>query len=119
LLQKGTLEDKIHRVEKGDVIESIAQKYDLTVNEIMDLNEDITKESILQIGQEVHVTAYEPFMDVLVEKEQIKEKEIPFEKEIKETDDLYVGEKEVVQKGNDGKKEVRYAIEEKNGERVE
>lgn len=118
LLKKGTLEDEVHHVEEGDVIESIAEKYDLTTEEILDLNEELTEDSVLQIDQEIHVTALQPFMDVVVDKEKVVKKKISFEKEVEETDDLYEGEKEVTQKGKDGKEEVHYAINEENGERV-
>src|SRR5699024_7954026 len=73
LLKKGTLEDEVHHVEKGDVLESIATDYDLTTEEILELNPDVTEDSILQIDQKIHVTAYQPFMDVLVEKDKVNE----------------------------------------------
>src|SRR5699024_4744393 len=105
LLEKGTLEDEIHLVEEGEVLESIASDYDLSADEILRINPDLTADSILQIDQEIHVTAYQPYMDVLVEKEQVDEKKVPFDKEIEKTDELYKGEKEVVQEGKDRSEE--------------
>ena len=72
MLEKGTLEDKVHTVNKGEVLGDIAGKYDLTVDELLDLNDDLNEDSILQIGQEVHVTDYEPFVDVIVKKRRIE-----------------------------------------------
>lgn len=117
-LEKGTLEDEVHEVEKGEVLESIANDYDLSMDDILEVNSGITEDSTLQIDQEIHVTAYHPYMDVLVEEERTDEEKTPFEKKVEETDDLYKGEKEVTQKGSDGKKEVHYAIMKKNGERI-
>lgn len=116
LLSKGTLEDKKHTVVEGDVFEKIADEYDLTTEELLELNPDLNADSILQIDQELNVTVLESYTEVVVEVEEVKEKTAKFETEIIESDDLYKGEEEVKQSGKDGKKEVHYKIEKKNGE---
>src|SRR5699024_10528643 len=118
LLEKGSLEDEVHLVEEGEVLESIADDYGLTLDEILEINPDLTADSPLQPDQEVHVTAYHSYMDVLVEKESVDELKIPFETKIEKTDELHEGEKEVAQEGKDGKEEVSYTIREKNGKQV-
>src|SRR5699024_634888 len=45
MLEKGTLEDKVHTVNKGEVLGDIAGKYDLTVDELLDLNDDLNEDS--------------------------------------------------------------------------
>nr|WP_156645452.1 peptidoglycan DD-metalloendopeptidase family protein [Lentibacillus sp. JNUCC-1] len=117
-LQKGTLEDKVHKVEKGDVLESIAQQYDLTKKTIMELNEGLTDETVLQIDQEIHVTEYEPLVKVLVKEEERVEKKIAYETEHKQSDELLKGETKVKQKGKDGKKQLHYVIQQENGKAV-
>ncbi|SFB30118.1 Murein DD-endopeptidase MepM and murein hydrolase activator NlpD, contain LysM domain [Lentibacillus halodurans] len=111
MLEKGTLEEKVHKVEKGEVLGDIAGKYDVTIDELLELNDGLEKDSILQIDQEIHVTDYKPFVDVIVQKEQMKKETIDYETEIIESDDLYKGDKEVKQEGQEGKKEVHYALE--------
>ena len=118
LLEKGSLEDEVHLVEEGEVLESIADDYGMTLDEILEINPDLTADSPLQPDQEVHVTAYHSYMDVLVEKESVDELKIPFETKIEKTDELHEGEKEVAQEGKDGKEEVSYTIREKNGKQV-
>lgn len=115
LLEKGTLLDKVHTVEEGDVLGSIADQYNLTTEKLLDLNETLLDDTVLQIGQEVHVTEYAPFVNVVVTKEELIEEEIAYEKEVQQSDELYKGEKEIKQEGQDGKKEVHYAIEIVNG----
>ncbi|WP_117161390.1 M23 family metallopeptidase [Paraliobacillus sp. X-1268] len=115
LLEKGTLQDKVHTVEEGDVLGSIAGQYDLTTEKLIALNETLSEDAVLQIGQELNVTEYAPFVNVVVTKEELVEEEIAYEKEVEQSDDLYKGEKEVKQEGQDGKKEVQYAIEISNG----
>lgn len=115
LLEKGTLQDKVHKVEEGDVLGSIADQYDLATEKLLDLNETLSDDTVLQIGQELNVTEYAPFVNVVVTKEELIEEKIAYEKEVQQSDDLYKGEKEIKQEGQDGKREVQYAIEIVNG----
>ncbi|MRH44381.1 peptidoglycan DD-metalloendopeptidase family protein [Aquibacillus halophilus] len=118
LLEKGTLEDKKHKVAEGEVLGSIASKYDLNIETILKLNSDITEDSVLQIGQEINVTDYQPFLDVIVNEEELVEETIGFEREVVSSDKLYKGDTSLKQEGQNGKKEVHYAIEKKNGKVV-
>ncbi|MFD1362669.1 peptidoglycan DD-metalloendopeptidase family protein [Lentibacillus salinarum] len=115
-LEKGAQEKKVHHIEKGEVLGDIAGAYDMTIDELLDLNDGLTEDSVLQIDQELNVTDDEPFVDVLVEEEQMKEETIDYEKEVIESDDLYEGEKEVKQEGKQGKKIVHYTREKTNGQ---
>ncbi|MGY0694632.1 peptidoglycan DD-metalloendopeptidase family protein [Virgibacillus sp. FSP13] len=115
LLEKGTLTENTYQVKEGDVLGNIANKYDLTTKELLELNPSLNEDSLLQIDQEVNVTEYKPFVDVIVKEEKKDEKTINHETEIVESDELYKGDEKVKQKGKDGKKVVHYAIEMKNG----
>ncbi|AXI11027.1 peptidase M23 [Oceanobacillus zhaokaii] len=118
LLEKGTLEEKVHKVKEGEVLGKIASNYDLSTKDLLKLNSDLTAESLLRIGQEINVTALEPFVNVIVTEEELVEETIPYKTEIIESDDLYKGDEEVKQEGKDGKKEVLYTIEKTNGKQT-
>lgn len=115
LLEKGTLKEETHAVQEGEVLGEIASKYDLTLETLLKLNPSLKEDSLLQIGQELHVTELKTFVDVIVTKEEKKKEEVSFETEIVESDELYKGEEEVQQEGSDGEKVVHYAIEIRNG----
>lgn len=115
LLEKGTLEDKKHKVAEGEVLGGIAAAYDLSTKEILELNPTLTEESVLQIGQEINVTSYEPFVNVIVNMEELVEEKIAYETETINSDDLYKGDTKVKQEGKEGKKNVHYSIEKING----
>ncbi|MFB4168788.1 peptidoglycan DD-metalloendopeptidase family protein [Virgibacillus sp. JSM 102003] len=115
MLEKGTLEDKVHKVEKGDALSSIADEYDLSVEKLIELNDNLNKDAVLKIDQKIHVTDYQPFVDVIVNKEKVVEETIDYETEVKESDEMYKGDKKVKQEGQKGKKRVHYALEMKNG----
>ncbi|WP_371068815.1 peptidoglycan DD-metalloendopeptidase family protein [Sediminibacillus sp. JSM 1682029] len=115
-LEKGTLKDSVHSVKEGEVLGEIAGKYDMDTDELLDLNPDLTEESLLQIDQEIRVAKREPYLQVIVSEETEKEEAIPYEKEVKESDSLYKGETEVEQEGEEGSKQVRYAVKKVNGQ---
>ena len=118
LLGKGTLTDKIHTVETGDTLFSIVKQYDLTLDQLLEINQDLTEESVLQLGQEINVTAYAPFVDVVVKQEKQVEEVIKFETIVEETDALYKGETRTITEGSDGAKDVTYDMELVNGKVV-
>ncbi|WP_330948783.1 M23 family metallopeptidase [Virgibacillus sp. MG-45] len=115
MLEKGTLTEQVHKVDSGEVLGSIAGKYDLTTKKLLELNPSIDEDTVLQIGQELQVTEYKPFVHVVLKKEHIVEEKVAFETEVKESEDMFKGDEKVKQEGKDGKKVVHYAIEEVNG----
>lgn len=115
LLEKGTLTDKIHTVKSGDTLFSIESQYDITLDQLFAINKDLSEETVLQLDQEINVTTYAPFVDVIVKQEQLVEEVIKFETITEETDDLFKGETRTVTEGSNGSKEVTYEIERING----
>ncbi len=114
-LQKGTLADKVHQISEGEALVEVAKKYDLTLDKLLDLNEGLKESSVLQIGQELHVTDYQPFVDVIVNKETKVKETIDYETKVVKSDDLYKGEEEVKQQGAEGQSVVHYSLETHNG----
>lgn len=114
LIQKGTLEDEKHTVAKGDVLGTIASKYDLTTKELLELNPSISEDTLLQIDQKLNVTAFKPFVDVITIEEEMVEEKVAYETEIIESDQVLKGEQKVTQKGKNGKKQVHYKVTKTN-----
>lgn len=115
LLEKGTLEEKKHVVAEGDVLGSIASKYDLSLKTLLELNNDLTEDSVIRIGDELVVTETKPYVTVVVVEESLREEEIPFEKEVKESDSMYKGDEEITQEGQNGTAKKQYQITKVNG----
>ncbi|RYG73406.1 M23 family metallopeptidase [Lentibacillus lipolyticus] len=113
-LEKGTLADEVHKVREGEALVEIAENYDLTLDQLLDLNDGLKETSVLQIGQEIHVTDYQPFVDVIVKKETKAKETIDYETKVIESDDLYKGEQKVRQQGSEGEKIVHYTLETHN-----
>ena len=47
--------DIVYQLREGDSLYSVAQRYDLTIEELLALNEDLDESSILQVGQQIVV----------------------------------------------------------------
>ncbi|WP_345241538.1 peptidoglycan DD-metalloendopeptidase family protein [Pontibacillus salipaludis] len=115
LLKQGVLTDQIHKIKEGEVLGEIASSYNLSSEEIKELNPKLKDNELLQIGQELNVTDYEPYVDVLVTEKKRVEKTLEYDTEIRESDELYKGEQEVKQEGQDGSKNIEYEISKTNG----
>lgn len=115
LLKQGVLTDRVHKVKEGEVLGGIASSYNLSSKEIKELNPELKDNEPLQIDQELNVTDYEPYVDVLVTERKRVEKTLEYDTEIRESDELYKGEQEVKQEGQDGSKNIEYKISKTNG----
>jgi murein DD-endopeptidase MepM/ murein hydrolase activator NlpD len=118
LLQNGTLEEKEYTVQEGDVLGSVANDNGLKLVELLELNPGMNEDTVLKIGQTVKITALNPYLDVIVTKEEKKEEVIPFAKEVENDSTLPKGETKVKQEGKDGSRSVTYAISEQNGKTI-
>ena len=115
LLKTGTLETKSYAVQSGDVLGSIAKKHNLTTAQLLQLNPQLTIDSVLQIGQQLNVTVQKPQVTVKAIFEKKSKQEIDFEKIVEEDATMLKGERVVKQEGSKGSKEVSYSITEENG----
>lgn len=119
LLEKGGIEQKKHVVQPGDCLSCIADKYDMRTRDVIALNPGFTEDTILQIGQEVIVSGYEPKVHVETVEKRIEEEQIDYEIETRKDNSLYAGERKVVQNGQKGKKLVTYQVTKENGVEID
>ncbi|WP_082232021.1 peptidoglycan DD-metalloendopeptidase family protein [Halobacillus massiliensis] len=108
LLEEGIDEEKVHQAEKGQAIQEIAHEYDLSEDDLLEMNPQLEEKEILDTNQEIKVMNKGPLTEVLIKEEGKKTKKIPHKTEVIETDKLEKGTEKVKQKGKDGKKEVHY-----------
>jgi murein DD-endopeptidase MepM/ murein hydrolase activator NlpD len=118
MLEKGTMTDQIHKVQEGEVLSTIAEKYDLSTKEVLALNPGLKEDSLIQIGQEIVVTGLKPIVDVVVTEEELVQEKIDYKTVYKKTDSLFKGQTSVQQNGQEGLKNVQYKVVTKNGQVV-
>ncbi|RXJ02814.1 M23 family peptidase [Anaerobacillus alkaliphilus] len=115
----GTLEDDVYVVEPGDVLGAIAQAHGLSMQDILALNPSITENTLLQIGDKLNVTIYEPVVKVIIEEATKIKEEIPFQTETKEDKNMWRGDTKVLQAGQAGERVVSYNIARENGRTIQ
>ncbi len=110
----GTKEKLTYTVKSGDSLWSIAQNYDFTVEEVMEMNQD-NDFSTMYPGDEIRLYEMKPMVDVFVTQEITSEKKIKF-RTVKETSSEVLKNTTVVkQEGTYGKKKVTELVTSKNG----
>ncbi len=119
LLVKGTFKQVVHTVVEGDCIGCIAEKYGITSKDIYANNPGITENTVLQLGQQINVTAIRPVVTVQVVEEVTQEETINYSTQIRNNEKLPKGESKIVQDGREGSKIVRYQVVKENGQVVE
>ena len=105
-LTKTKEEGRIYIIAPGDNLWLIAEKNDMTVEELLKINPNITEKTVLQIDQEINVKIDKPEVSVKVVEEYKKEEDFMPEPIVTEDADQYVTYKKQVSPGKKGKKEV-------------
>lgn len=111
---KGTNEEKLYKVKKGENYWTIADKFGITPEELEDANPSVNPER-LQIGQEISLIVPKPLITVVSLEKVTFNESIPFEIEYENTGALFKGETDIRLSGKKGKKEVLAEVERHNG----
>lgn len=118
LLNKGTLEEKKYVVSSGDVLGSIAAAHNMATAKLVEINPGFTVDKVLRLGDELNVTAIEPYVEVEVHYETKTKEAIKYATLTEEDSSLFKGEKKVTKKGSDGEKIVTELIRKRNGQTI-
>jgi murein DD-endopeptidase MepM/ murein hydrolase activator NlpD len=118
LLEKGTLEEQKYTVQENDVLVNIAAKFDMKLKDLLAINPDLNEESVIRPGDQLNVQAPQPYFNVMVQEEFLKEEMIPFKTEIVEDENLPKGETRIKQEGQQGAKLHHYIVYKENGKQV-
>lgn len=119
MLTKENEENQIYEVVSGDCMSVIAEKSEISLDRLYDLNEGITGETILQIGQELIITVPEPELSVLMEEEVTYEEDYQTATVYIDNENWYNTESVVRQEGTVGHHEVVAIVNTRNGKEVE
>ncbi|NMH72545.1 M23 family metallopeptidase [Bacillus sp. RO2] len=115
LIKKGKKQAEKYEVQAGDSLGDIAEKHELSSEELLEMNPDIAMDTLLKVGKVLNVSAKKPYLNVQVKEEASKNEEIPYEQEVVEDKELPKGETKVKQQGENGEKNVRTITTKENG----
>lgn len=112
-----TREEEVEYVVKdNDTVWDIATNYGMSVDEIMQINPDMT--DLIKAGDVLKLNESEPLLQVKVCYTETVEKAIPYTNETVDDKNLTKGRTEVVVQGVNGRKNVTQNVEVVNGKRV-
>src|SRR5699024_4921238 len=117
LLNKGTLKEKQYKKEEA-LINKNVQEHVKKKKDLIKLNKQMKKKSLLQRDNQLNVTETNPLMEVKVDFETKKNEKLAYKTIEKEDKNLPKGEKNVETEGKEGKKVIIETIQMKNGEVV-
>ena len=104
---------KTYTVLTGDTLQSIADRYGMTLSDFENRNAELDKSS-LTVGETVNVTVTEPLVQVACTRTETATVSVPFETEVVE-DASASGKAEVITEGKNGSKTVTATITTVNG----
>lgn len=111
-------EETEYTLVDGDNVWDIAMQYNTTMEKIMALNPEIEDETKMQIGQVIKVEKATPILSITTVEEATYKQIIPADIQYVVFSNLYQGQTQVYQAGNDGLKEVTVSVTKVNGEEV-
>lgn len=117
ILRSYSKEAKTYTVKSGDSFSGIADKAEMTEDELLAANPEITKETMhkLKIGQEINITVPVPVLSAKVVKEVKEEQDIEIPTKTIQNTKEYKTYRKVISEGKKGKKEVITHITYVNG----
>ena len=95
-------ENIFYTVEDGDSLSLIAEISGLTMQQLLELNPQITNPNVCRTGDKILIQKEEPFIDVEYTKTISSETNIPFETITQYDDTLLIGESNVIINGEVG-----------------
>lgn len=100
---------------EGDSPYGISEKVNMTLEEIAQLNPGFSRATPVHIGDQIKITQEQPFMNVVVTREEHYEESIPYEKEYVQDNTRYVGMNTIKQNGADGVRAITANVSYLNG----
>lgn len=113
-LQTGTEETKIHTVEVGESLWTIATIYDIAIEELEQANPEKDPEK-LQIGDKVKLIVPKPMVTVATTEEIKYTEKLDYEVKVENDQNMYKTEKKVKVEGKRGESEILAKVIRHNG----
>lgn len=107
---------KEYVVQSGDTIETVANANKISVQEFLVSNPEFTsKDNVLYQGQVVSVAYANPLVDVMADVIKVEDQTTYYTVQEQSSDDIIMGDEQVVQEGSNGINRVTQSIRYKNG----
>ena len=118
-IMNGGVKEKIHVVELGDSLASIADKYNVSRKNLKKWNWFIEDDNVVYVGQKIHLEKQVPLLNVITKKNVTITEDFDAKTDYTDTDKLYKGQEIVTKEGKSGNRTVNADIIEKNGKQTD
>ncbi|MGI6486434.1 MAG: peptidoglycan DD-metalloendopeptidase family protein [Tepidanaerobacteraceae bacterium] len=119
MILKGTPKTEIYEVKKGDTLWSISKEQGVSLEELINANQQLKSEHKLAIGDEINLTATKPLLNVTVVKRVTYQETIPYKTEVVKDNSLWIWDEKVKQPGESGIREIVAQVAYTNGVKVD
>lgn len=111
------IKEESYIVKTGDTIDEIASSNEMSVNELLIANSDISSESsLLYVGQELNIGTLDPIFTTIVEKHMVTDQTVKYTTKIKYDYNKIKGYSKKQQDGSNGVTRVTQKVKLINGE---
>lgn len=117
-LMDGGVKSEIYKVKGGDTYYDICAEFDLTMEELKEMNPDLDESSLMP-GDELVMTSPAPLLTVVTEETSRYTEVVKFETVEKKDKSMYEGDSKITQEGENGKRIVTASIIKENGKEIE
>lgn len=115
-IEAGAINETIYKAKKGETFKDVAEKLDVSVRSLKELNPSIKDEKAFKKGQKIVSQKTEQILNVKTISKETFAEVVPYETETIKSDDYFEGEEFVKVNGQDGKQAVTARITRINGE---
>lgn len=107
--------NQVYEVTNGDCVSVVAQKNNMSVEKLIQLNQEIGENTVLQEGDELVVTTPEPELSVITQEKQTYQEEYQLETQYIDNDSWYTTKQETLQESETGTRGVEAVVTYRNG----
>lgn len=109
----------IYKVASGDTLSQIALNYDIPLDDLIAINDEIENEnSTIRVDQEIVITVPEPDLSIIWKEEQVYVEDYEAEVQYIPNDNWYTTQQVTLQEPSAGRRKVAAIIEHKNGQEL-
>lgn len=107
--------NEIYQVQAGDCLSLIADKYGMSTNELLAINEGLEADSNILIGDQIVVMVPKPELSVIMEEQTTYTEDYEADVQYVDNPDKYVGDNTVLQEPQTGNRTVTAIVSYNNG----